>query len=179
MSKVIVLGHDVQGFSLHPENIISVPEWTGNPDDNLLEEFIDFFEALAFSNSKDLRPIISKYKGKDVISTFDNLQEGLYENLRKNNVSLAKKAQKVLYKAFGWEFNEMDSENPSYSIKKNNIRELRRKEFDNAKKVMSEQLQIELEKEKQYLAQHKMPFFDLITKGAPPPPPTIVDSELK
>ena len=55
LSKVIVLGHDKKGFG-SPENMISVNEWNGDPNDHQIEKYIDFLEALAYSRTSDFGP---------------------------------------------------------------------------------------------------------------------------
>jgi hypothetical protein len=176
LSKVIVLGHVQDEFANQPENLLLVDQWEGNPDESQLEELIDFFEALAFSNTKDVRKIIEKYQGRELVTTFDKLQGEMYERLRQNHQGVSKKLQSGLYRLLGWSVPERDPENPPYMEKKQAIQKLRREEYAKAKEIMTEQLKIEMEKEKQYLAQQKMPFFDLITKGPPPPPAAIQDS---
>ena len=51
-----------------------------------------------------------------------------------------------------------------YPAKKQEIREIRRAEFEKAKAFMTKQLQIELEKEKQKLVKQKTGFFDMLQK---------------
>ena len=39
------MGHDTDGFSLNPENMLAMKPWTGNSDDKSLEDSIDFFNG--------------------------------------------------------------------------------------------------------------------------------------
>ena len=168
LSKVVVVGQDEKGFSMHSENVIVVPEWKGDPDDLTLEDLVDFFEALAFSKASDVRPMIQPYQ-HDIVEKFDKVQHGMYERLRKaNSGNVSRKIQSAVYSVFGWEMPQDST--PPYEEKKSKIRELRREEFVKAKDIMTNQLKIEMEKEKEKLGNQKMPFFDMLGKGPVQPP---------
>ncbi|CAG8520615.1 22124_t:CDS:2 [Cetraspora pellucida] len=68
ISKIIVMDSNPDAYSLQPENVISVPPWTGDPNDSFLVDTIPFLEgiALLLSEVQDIRPVIKEFRGKNV-----------------------------------------------------------------------------------------------------------------
>jgi import inner membrane translocase subunit TIM50 len=171
LSKVIVLGHDEAGFSLHPDNFIKTAPWTGDSTDTVLEDSIDFLEMVAFSRLQDVRRVTSQYQGKTFPEAFERAQENVFNT--------SKEAQKNSLQ--GWisswlsvgktRSDRANNSDASYRARKLERTELRRKEFERIKELMQKQLQAEMQKEKEYYSEHKMALWDLFAKGPPPPPP--------
>lgn len=171
---MLVLGHDEAGFSPHPENFLRMSPWTGDATDGLLEDTVDFLEMLAFSRLSDVRPLVQQYANRPFPEAFDKAQETTF------NVSRAKQARSLQTRLSNFlslgrnpssGSTTTSSVVDSYEARKQERRELRRKEYARVKELMQQQLQAELQKEKDYYAEHKMSLWDLFSKGPPPPPP--------
>ena len=188
---MLVLGHDEAGFSPHPENFIRMAPWTGDASDHRLEESIDFLEMLAFSRLADVRPLAKQYAGLPFPESFDRAQERAFDAARDERTrslqgrlaslfSFGKGSRGVTGVASSTATSDSivakdgDSHGDvitTYLVKKQERLELRRKEYGRIKELMQAQLQAELQKEKDYYAEHKMSVWDLFAKGPPPPPP--------
>lgn len=66
LSKVIIMDTDAKKFKLHQDNGIAMRPWDGARSDRGLVGMIPFLEAIAMYNVKDVRPILSNYRGKDI-----------------------------------------------------------------------------------------------------------------
>lgn len=167
---MLVLGHDEAGFSPHPENFIRMSSWTGDATDGALEGSIDFLEMLAFSRLSDVRPLVRQYAGRPFPEAFDRAQEAAFNASR---ASQARSLQTRLSNLFslGRSSGSGAGAADSYEGRRQERQELRRKEYARIKELMQRQLQAELQKEKEYYAEHKMSLWDLFAKGPPPPPP--------
>ena len=172
-TKVIVMGHDVEGFSPHPEHLLKTRPWEGDAKDHSLEEAIDFLEMLAFSRIQDVRPVVEKNRGALFPADFEFKQETAFEQARQETIqSLRKRNDNFLFKLFGLAPGQLDeSKYPTYAEKKAERIEMRRKEYEHIRDLMQKQLEAEMEKEKAFYAEHKMPLWDLFSKGPPPPLP--------
>ena len=167
LSKVVVFGSDEVEFSRNVENYLKSNHRTGDSTDSL-ERYIDFFEALAVTNTEDVRPIIKKYQSKDNIAdAYSLVQNRIYQDMRVQHEEVKKRRSKNL---LFWIF-ARNPENaqafPSFEEKKTMLLELRRKEYQNAKKIMDEQLEKERKKQEEFLKQNKVTMWDLAVNGAP------------
>ena len=172
-AKVLVLGHDVEGFSPHPENLLPMKAWEGDAANRSLEDSIDFLEMLAFSRLEDVRPVIEKNRGTMFPTDFEAKQERVFEETRQSTIDALKaRSNNLFFKLFGLAPSKIDeSKYPSYAAKKEERVGLRRKEYEHIRGLMQQQLEAEMEKEKAFYAEHKMPLWDLFSKGPPAPPP--------
>lgn len=176
-AKVLVMGHDIDGFSPHPENMLKMASWEGDGHDRILEDSIDFLEMLAFSKIPDVRPIVSKHQGDRFPDSFEKLQETAFEKTRQEAIaSLKRRAENPLFRLIGFgsapkDPAEVEAKFPTYRAKKEERAVSRRKEWDHIRGLMQKQLEAEMEKEKAFYAEHKMPLWDLFSKGPPTPPP--------
>lgn len=160
------------GFSPHPENFIQMSPWEGDSGDHRLEDAIDFLEMLAFSRLSDVRQAITQFAGKAFPQYFDELQEA---QLAVNQKSKEKSLQGRLSGLFSISkpsLNGAISSATSYWTRKEDRKQARHMEFDRIKSLMQKQLEAEVQREKEYYAQHKMSLLDLFSKGPPPPPPS-------
>lgn len=167
LSKVVVFGSDEVGFSGNEENFLKSNRWTGNAADSL-EPYIDFFEALAATSSDDIRPIIKRYQNKEnVAHAYSLVQNKIYNDMRLHHDQLNQRRSKNL---FFWIFSRSpDSTSasfPTFEEKKAMLVELRRKEYQNAKKIMDEQLEKERKKHEEFLKQNKITMWDMAVNGA-------------
>ena len=167
------MGHDTDGFSLNPENMLAMKPWTGNSDDKSLEDSIDFLEMLAFSRQSDLRNIIKKHQSDAFPNGFEAKQELIFEKTRNEYLeSLKKRDNNFILRIFGLTSGNAADRNKdmmkSYSEKKNERIELRRKEWDRVKKLMQKQLEAEMEKEKAYIAEHGNSLWNIFGKSPLP-----------
>jgi len=179
-SKVLVMGHDVEGFSPHPENLLPMRAWEGDASDHTLEDSLDFLELLAFSRLQDVRPVVERNRGTLFPTDFESKQAALFEQNRQEALqSLHKRANNWFFKLLGPRFAQPvdESKFPTYEEKKAERAVARRKEWEHIKGLMRGQLEAEQEKEKAFYAEHKMSLFDLFAKGPPQPPPTAVEKE--
>lgn len=174
-AKIVVMGHDEVGFKLHPENMLKMEPWEGSGSDKRLEEVIDFMEMLAFSNLKDVRPVIAK-QSKSFPDKFEGSQEAAFEKTRQEAIeSLKKRSQNGFFRLFSLSRKDdlaPEERFPTWRQKKEERMAARRKEYAHIRGLMQKQLEAEMEKEKAFYAEHKMPLWDLFSKGPPPPPPT-------
>lgn len=177
-AKVLVLGHDVAGFAPHPENFIRVEPWTGAAQDTVLEDSIDFLEMLAFSGLKDVRPVAQQYDGKVFPEAFQRAQEASFAQLKQLQKTSIQGRISSLFSFGRSSKTPADSgsalggdANGDFRARKQERLELRRKEYARIKDLMQKQLEAEMQKEKEYYAEHKMALWDLFSKGPPPPPP--------
>ena len=178
---MIVLGHDIGGFSPHPENHIPMQKWNGNPSDESLEKTIDFLELLAFSRAQDIRPMIREQRDLEdryasfFPESFDKAQEEALERARQMRAEIKQR------RSSNWLFNaifggvastasSLKSQDPSYPEKKVSKMLARRKEYGHIKELMQKQLDTELQKEKDYFKEHKMSLWDLFGRAGPPQP---------
>jgi len=164
-AKVIVMGHDTKGFSPHPENMIGMRQWEGDSVDGDLEASIDFLEMLAFSKLQDVRPVIKHYREKTFPDDFDAAQEEAF--------LAAKEAQKGSLQSrvgtmFSLKKEKSTADSSSYTIRKQERMEARRMEYARIRALMQKQLEAEMQKEKEYYAEHKMALWDIFSKGPPP-----------
>lgn len=167
LSKVVVFGCDEIGFSPHAENFLPTAPWNGKDESSSLENYIDFFEALAVSNADDLRKIVAKYQGKQVDSAYNELQRKLYNDMKLQHENLAqRKKNNIFLRLFASGASHNQQEVPAFEQKKEMLMELRRKEYQNAKKIMDEQLEKERKRQEEYLKQNKVTMWDLAVGGA-------------
>lgn len=178
-SKVLVMGHDVEGFSPHPEHVLPVKPWEGDPKDHALEDAIDFLEMLAYSRLQDLRPVVEKNRGTEFPTDFEHKQESVFEQARQETLQgLHKRSSNFFFKLFGLAPSSVDEGKfPTYQAKKAERTAARQKEWDHIRGLMQKQLEAEMEKEKAFYAEHKMSLFDLFAKGPPQPPPQAQEPE--
>lgn len=174
--KILVMGHDAEGFGDHLENLLRTASWEGDGQDRQLEEAVDFLEMLAFSKLKDLRPVVAKHAGKTFPESFEAGQEAAFEKTRQEAItSLRSRASNPFFRLFGFgsakEGADLDAQFPTYRAKKAERMAARRKEWDTIRGLMQKQLEAEMEKEKAFYQEHKMPLWDLFSKGPPQPPP--------
>ncbi|CAG8465251.1 1051_t:CDS:10 [Scutellospora calospora] len=68
LSKVIVMDSNPEAYALQPDNVISVPPWTEDPNDTYLVDIIPFLEGISIllSDVQDIYPVIKEFKGKNV-----------------------------------------------------------------------------------------------------------------
>ncbi len=167
LSKVVVFGCDEIGFSPHPENFLPTNPWNGKDESSSLENYIDFFEALAVSNTDDLRKIVRKYQGKPIDSAYNELQRRLYNEMKIQHENLAqRKKNNIFLRLFASGPSHNQQQVPTFEEKKLMLMELRRKEYQNAKKIMDEQLEKERKRQEEYLKQNKVTMWDLAVGGA-------------
>lgn len=175
LAKVLVVGQDEAGFAPHPDNFVRVEPWLGDANDTVLEDSLDFLETLAFSRLADLRPVARQFVGKSFPRAFDQSQEASFNALQ------ASQAKSLLGKIRGWLSirrpgaegggGASSTDTATYWSRKQERLQLRRKEFARIKDLMEKQLQAEMQKEKDYYAEHKVALWDLFSKGPPAPPP--------
>ena len=179
LSKVVVFGQDETGFSKNRENYFKIEPWNGNPEDSL-DRYIDFFEALAISNVPDVRTIVQKYQGRDVAETYNKIQGDLYNSMRNQHLLRQKqRSRNILNKIFGRPHGGASGyedasakEMPSFEEKKIMLLALRTKEYENAKKMMDEQLEKEKKKQEEYIKENNVTLWDVAVNGPPQLPPS-------
>ncbi|CAN8065331.1 unnamed protein product [Agarophyton chilense] len=66
LSRVIVLDHDAKHTSLHPQNAIIIPKWTGDTSDTALLDLIPLLESLVRRDVPDVREPIAALKGRPI-----------------------------------------------------------------------------------------------------------------
>lgn len=175
---MLVLGHDIDGFSPHPENLLAMPSWTGDPEDASLERAVDFLEQLAFSRLTDIRPAIGEQQAEQKVramlfpKSYDAAQGEAYERARKQRLQLqsARSSNWVFRLLFGGvasTASALRSDEPAYAERKLQRLQARRKEYAHIKDLMQKQLDTEMAKEKAYYADHKMSLWDLFTRAPP------------
>lgn len=167
------MGHDTDGFSPHPENHVRMAPWEGDATDTTLEQSIDFLEMLAFSRQADVRPLLAKHAAGQFPGVFEARQQEAFESLRRAQLeTMKKRADNWFFRLFGMTHPAKAGDvSKSYQEKKAERMELRRKEYARIYQLMQKQLEAEMQKEKAYYAEHKMPIWDLFSKGPPPAPP--------
>lgn len=183
MSKILVLGHD-DVFTAFPDNFIKVAPWEGQADDKLLENSIDFLEALAFSNAKDVRQVLQTFKGQNVFDVFEQRQRDIYDSIhakRSSYAGLKSWLLGLLMPGFSKSTlslpgsqQAIDIDRLSYDQRKAIFMEQRKADFVKDMERIKVEYQKQLNANKEYLASNKMPLFDLVTKGPPPPPPEVL-----
>jgi hypothetical protein len=156
--------------------------WEGDSKDLKLEESVDFLEMLAFSKIKDVRSVVTKQQGKLFPDDFERTQQEAFEKTRREAIdNLKRRADNPFFKFFGFGSaggsaspDSLEAKFSPYRAKKEERMVARRKEYEHIRGLMQKQLEAELEKEKAFYAEHKMPLWDLFSKGPPsPPPPSI------
>merc|ERR1719326_2791612 len=60
---MVVVDHDPEAFSMHPENGVAIRPFTGDLEDKELYDLLDFLKACA--TERDTRSMISKFGGGD------------------------------------------------------------------------------------------------------------------
>ncbi|CAG8456553.1 28508_t:CDS:10 [Dentiscutata erythropus] len=77
LSKVIVMDSNPVAYSMQPENVITVPPWTGDPNDTYLVDIITFLEgiSLLLSEVQDIRPVVKEFQGKNVTKFYPEWEE--------------------------------------------------------------------------------------------------------
>ncbi|KIJ51252.1 hypothetical protein M422DRAFT_26671 [Sphaerobolus stellatus SS14] len=73
-SKIVAVDTDPERYALQPENAIIVPKWNGDPKDTGLVGLIPFLESIGIYSPDDVRPIVSAYKGKDVVKEYSKVE---------------------------------------------------------------------------------------------------------
>jgi hypothetical protein len=171
LSKLIVIGHDTQGFRHHPENMLTSKPWMGDPKDTSLEEAVDFLEGIAFARPKDLRPVLKKFQSGPFPQSYDQLQAESFDALRENRIAqLEARNKNPLTRFFGLgkTTTALLAENPTYWEKKRERMDLRRKEYAHVKDLMQKQLDAEMAKEKAFYKEHKMSLLDIFSSSPQP-----------
>lgn len=145
--------------------------WEGDASDGRLEDTVDFLEMLAFSRLSDLRPLIKQFSGNHFPEAFDEIQERQFVSSQKaKEQSLQTRIARLFSVSSGGRGADSKS-TLTYWDRKTERKTKRREEYERIKALMQKQLQLEMQREKEYYAQHKMSVVDLLSKGAPPPPP--------
>ncbi len=180
LSKILIFGHDPV-FQEFPDNFLKVEPWDGDSSDNTLESSLDFLEALAFSNSPDIRQVIRSYEGKNIIAAFDATQEEIYETMRQqrltsNQSSLKKWLLAILMPDMA-KANSNEVDLLPYRERKAIFMSQRKEDFSKDMERIRKEYQRQLEANKEYLAANKMPLFDLVTKGPPAPPAELLQPQ--
>lgn len=65
LSKVIHIDFDPNSFSLHPENVLRVPKWSGDMNDTSLVDLAELLKTIHLSDVEDVRPVLEYYSGFD------------------------------------------------------------------------------------------------------------------
>lgn len=175
MRKLMVLGHDADGFGVYSDNFIPMQPWLGDPDDRGLEESIDFLESVAFSRAADIRPIVQNIRKaaqsleKPFPVAFDAKQAAIVDKTRDAQLeSIKKRESSWLLRMLGSIMSTGGGKStsiPSYWDKKEERIELRRKEYAHLRGLMMKQLMAEKEKEKAFYAEQKQSVWDMISGG--------------
>ena len=121
LNKLIVIGHDTQGFKHHPENMLTTKPWLGDPQDSSLEEAIDFLEGIAFARPKDVRSILKKFQSGPFPQSYDQIQAESFDSLRTGRIAqLEARNKNPLARFFGLgkATSALLAENPTYREKK-------------------------------------------------------------
>eukprot|EP01104_Vermistella_antarctica_P012865 TRINITY_DN3794_c0_g1_i1.p1 TRINITY_DN3794_c0_g1~~TRINITY_DN3794_c0_g1_i1.p1 ORF type:complete len:365 (-),score=55.30 TRINITY_DN3794_c0_g1_i1:647-1741(-) len=71
MSKVIVVSSEPESYGEHVENVLKIKEWEGNEDDASLLDLVFFLEELAVAQPTDLRPVLQRFEGMDVVEMWN------------------------------------------------------------------------------------------------------------
>jgi mitochondrial import inner membrane translocase subunit TIM50 len=178
LSKVLVFGHDPV-FSAFPDNFMKVAPWNGDANDRVLESSLDFLEALAFSNSPDIREIVRSFNGQNIIETFDSKQAELYHTMLQQRHGISGGST---WKS--WIMSIVLPQGPTsqldllpYTDRKNAFMMQRKADFEKDMERIKKEFARQMEANKEYLAANKMPLFDLVTKGPPPPPPELLERQ--
>ena len=180
LSKLIVIGHDTQGFKHHPENMLTTKPWLGDPQDSSLEEAVDFLEGIAFARPKDVRPVLKKFQSGSFPQSYDQMQADSFDTLRANRIAQLEARNKSPITRFfglGKTTNALLSENPTYWEKKKERMDLRRKEYAHIKGLMQKQLDAEAAKEKAFYKEHKMSLLDIFSSSSPQTGPSTASSD--
>lgn len=135
------------------------------------------FVALAFSGIPDLRTVVKSYEGRPILETFDNRQRATYEAMRQQRVQANNNF--VLRALTGLFLPDLSKENAPemdmlpYEERKIAISAQRQAEYTKEMARLKVEFEKQIEANKAYLSSHKMPLYDLFTKGPPPPPPEL------
>ena len=167
-AKVLVIGHDTEGFRDAQENMLVVKPWNGDPSDRSLEKSIDFLEGLALSRASDVRPVVSKFKDdkKYFPDSFDDLQRSTYEKGRQETEERkARRESSWLFRMFAFASPKLSNTKPlpDYETKKEERMAVRQKEWEHVKGIMQKQLEAEAAKEKSFNEKHKVSWWDFFS----------------
>ena len=176
LSKVLIFGFDPV-FEAFPDNFLKVGPWEGDPADKTLEKSLDFLEALAFSNSPDIRPVIKAFEsGQNMLDAYEKRQEDLYESMRQQRMSSNNRFKNWLTSILMPDIAKSSSEIDSlpYQERKAVFMAQRQQDFAKDMERIKKEYQRQMDANKEYLAANKMPLFDLVTKGPPPPPAELI-----
>lgn len=180
-AKVLVIGHDSEGFKDAQSNMLVVKPWTGDPDDESLEKAVDFLEGLALSRAQDIRPVIAKFKSDSHFfpDSYDWVQAEAFAKAKQEaDASRQRRESSWLFRWFGLKSLDHANMNFDYFKHKKDRMAVRQKEWEHVKGIMQKQLEAELAKEKAYYKEHKMSLWDFFSKGPHPnPPPTPSEPE--
>ncbi|XP_076668617.1 mitochondrial import inner membrane translocase subunit TIM50-C [Andrena cerasifolii] len=77
LSKVLVVDWNSKSTKFHPENTLTLPQWTGNDDDTTLYDLAAFLKTILATNVEDVRDVLNYYR------QFDNPLQVFRENQRK------------------------------------------------------------------------------------------------
>ncbi|XP_069670589.1 mitochondrial import inner membrane translocase subunit TIM50-C-like [Periplaneta americana] len=77
LSKVIVIDWNSESLKFHPRNMLRLPRWKGNDDDQALWDLAVFLRTIASEKVDDVRNVLDYYH------QFDNPVEAFRENQRK------------------------------------------------------------------------------------------------
>ncbi|XP_067005619.1 mitochondrial import inner membrane translocase subunit TIM50-C isoform X2 [Anabrus simplex] len=77
LSKVIVVDWNRESVKFHPRNLLLIPRWKGNDDDQTLIDLAAFLRTIATAKVEDVREVLDYYQ------QFDNPVEAFRENQRK------------------------------------------------------------------------------------------------
>ncbi|PNF36957.1 Mitochondrial import inner membrane translocase subunit TIM50-C [Cryptotermes secundus] len=77
LSKVIVIDWNSESLKFHPRNMLRLPRWKGNDDDQTLVDLGTFLRTIAAEKVEDVRDVLDYYQ------QFSNPVEAFRENQRK------------------------------------------------------------------------------------------------
>ncbi|KAI9296672.1 HAD-like protein [Neoconidiobolus thromboides FSU 785] len=147
LNKVIVFDSYPDHCTLHPDNLLKVPAWDGNPNDTYLLDILPFLETLAMTNPKDVRVVLNKYMNKDIPKV-------LYEMELKQRMELKEKQKGGLRYWIG-----MESENLPLTpmmLRRVDFEKNFDKEFFKRLEAMKKEVEAEMKQHKEEMAKNKL-----------------------
>lgn len=93
--RVIAVDDNPDDCKLDPDNCIAIKPWNGDPNDRVLKDLIPLLEFIAVSDIDDVREVIKRYEGKDMVEEFKKNRERAMEEAEQRRKEEEQQAQSV------------------------------------------------------------------------------------